>query len=307
MRVLITGGAGYIGTSLCRMLLDKGVEEIIVYDNLSRGNYNFFIGSPKLDNRVRFVHGDILDSRALKNELKGVDVVYHLAAKVTTPFGDEHPHLFEQVNHWGTAEMVYAIEDSDVSRFVYLSSGSVYGASDEAMTEESLVNPKTFYGISKLRGESHVNRLFSSSKKVFIIRCGNIYGYNRSMRFDSVINKFIFDGNFKKQIAVDGNGAQRRSFIHVQRASDILSALTSVPSEKLASGIYNLVDFTMDVNGVVEVVKALIPPLEMIYINQNLKLRELLLQPNEKLNALSQAKALPLREHLVDFLEELSF
>src|SRR3989344_173121 len=124
MRILITGGAGYIGTELSYKLAEiKEVSEIVVYDNLSRPNYNLFIGVQKFPhNKIRFVQGDILDSRKLKKVLKNMDVVYHLASKVTTPFSDQNPHLFEQVNHWGTAELVYAVEESNVSRFYYLSS-----------------------------------------------------------------------------------------------------------------------------------------------------------------------------------------
>jgi len=114
MHVLITGGAGYIGTALVEMLSqNKAVSQIDIYDNLSRANRNFFIGKNKLNStKVNFIQGEILDSRKLKKALKGVDVVYHLAANVTTPFSDQNPHLFEQVNHWGTAELTYAIEES---------------------------------------------------------------------------------------------------------------------------------------------------------------------------------------------------
>ncbi len=126
MNILITGGAGYIGTELTYELTKNSeVEQIIIYDNLSRGNINLFIGSHKLNNKIKFVQGDILDTRLLKQTLEGIDVIYHLAAKVTTPFADQNAHLFEQVNHWGTAELVYAVEESDVKKFIYTSSASV--------------------------------------------------------------------------------------------------------------------------------------------------------------------------------------
>ena len=87
MKVFVTGGAGYIGTELVSLLLaNPQVEKVVVYDNLSRLNYNLFMGQrlPGSE-RLSFIKGELLDSRALRKVLKGIDVVYHLAAKVTTP------------------------------------------------------------------------------------------------------------------------------------------------------------------------------------------------------------------------------
>ena len=131
MQVLVTGGAGYIGTELVSQLIaNPSVDQVVVYDNLSRPNYNLFLGLRlQRHHKLRFVKGELLDSRALKKALKGIDVVYHLAAKVTTPFANADSHGYEQVNHWGTAEMVYAVEESQVKRFIYTSSTGVYGSS----------------------------------------------------------------------------------------------------------------------------------------------------------------------------------
>ena len=175
MRVLITGGAGYIGTALCQALLaDPSIERVTIYDNLSRHNYNAFIGTLKLDHRFHFIEGDILDSRNLRKAVRNADAIFHLAAKVTTPFADQDAHLFEQVNHWGTAEVTYAVEESDVQRLVYLSSVSVYGSGEERKALGVQLNPKTFYGISKMRGEEHVRRL-EDKVKTHIVRCGNVW------------------------------------------------------------------------------------------------------------------------------------
>ena len=118
MKILITGGAGYIGTELTKYLLqNKEIKEITVYDNLSIGHANFFLGKeyPK-GTRLKFVNGDILDSRLLRKSLVGIDTVIHLAAKVTTPFANNDPHFYEQINHWGTAEVTYAEEERYVRK-----------------------------------------------------------------------------------------------------------------------------------------------------------------------------------------------
>ena len=89
MRVLVTGGAGYIGTELVRKLVKiKEIEEIIVFDNLSRGLYNIFLCQNIENDNIRFIQGDILDTRTLQKIIKQVDIVYHLAAKIPNPYAE---------------------------------------------------------------------------------------------------------------------------------------------------------------------------------------------------------------------------
>lgn len=306
MKILVTGGAGYIGTELVNQLAQKQeVDKVIVYDNLSRNNYNLFING-KIDNhnKVIFVKGDLLDSRQLRKSLEGIDTVYHLAAKVTTPFANTDPHFYEQVNHWGTAELVYALESSTVKNLIYLSSTSVYGSSKEAVDESTITNPKTFYGISKMRGEEHVSRL-QDKMNTLILRCGNVYGYSKSMRFDAVINKFVFEANFNNRITIHGDGKQHRSFIHIDQ---ITKALVNLIDVQIESGTYNLVARDLIVLDIVDELKQLMPDLEFIFINQHLKLRELKIKPNEQINKLLGIENdKTLNAELIAFREHLSF
>ena len=307
MKVLVTGGAGYMGTELVNLLVsNEAVEKVIVYDNLSRMNYNLFLGL-KLQKypKLVFVKGELLDSRSLKKALKDVDVVVHMAAKVTTPFAVSDSHVYEQVNHWGTAELVYAVEESSsVKKFIYTSSTGVYGSSEKPADESVEPNPKTFYAISKFRGEEHVRRLMNKME-TYILRCGNVYGYSKSMRFDSVINKFVFEANFNKILTVQGNGKQSRSFIHVDLTA---KALNNLLSSKLPSGTYNLVERSIRVFDIVDDLKQLIPELEFIFINQHLSLHELNVQPNMVVNkSLGISNPKSLKEELREFLSRFSF
>src|SRR5688572_1150650 len=306
MKVLVTGGAGYLGTELVTLLISNpAVDQVIVYDNLSRHNYNMFLGLRlQKHHKIRFVKGELLDSRALKKNLKGVDVVYHLAARVTTPFANADAHGYEQVNHWGTAELVYAVEDSDVRRFIYTSSTGVYGSSKIPAHEDTPPDPQTFYATSKLRGEEHVRRLIPKID-TFIMRCGNVYGYSKSMRFDAVINKFIFEANFNKLITIQGNGKQSRTFIHIEMLS---KALHNLLTADLPSDVYNIVDRNLKVIDILDVLKELIPDLEFIFINQHLRLHEL----NVKVNPLITDTLLirnqrSLKDELSEFLGKFSF
>lgn len=307
MHILVTGGAGYIGTQLVKQLAEKPeIKKVTVYDNLSRANFNLFIG-PRFEGaeKIEFIKGELLDSRALGKALKGVDAVYHLAAKVTTPFDNTDPHFYEQVNHWGTAELIYAVEETEtVKKFVFVSSTSVYGANNELVDDTTATNPHTYYGVSKWRGEDHVKRL-SEKIDTYIYRCGNVYGYNKSMRFDAVINKFMFDAHFANRITIHGNGHQHRAFIHIDKVAKALAETLFVGIEP---GIYNLVDKNLQVLDVVEALKNILPQLEFIFINQHLAMREMRVKPNEAVNALlGISEQTDLETELKAFAERFSF
>jgi UDP-glucose 4-epimerase len=310
MTVLITGGAGYIGTQLVSELAqDQLISRIIIYDNLSRDNYNAFLGHSlysRTDNRdlkIEFVMGELLNTRRLREVVQEADVVYHLAAKVVTPFATTDGHAYEQTNHWGTAELVYAIEEaSHVQKLIYVSSTSVYGSAH--VGEDTEPNPQTIYGISKLRGEEHVQRLFPKIP-TYIIRCGNVYGYNKSLRFDAVINRFMFEANFKRRISIHGDGKQRRAFISVQRVGEALRQLlhTEMPSDT-----YNLVDKNFQILDIVDVVKAIYFDLEFIFVNRHLGLRELSVDTNLKVfNYIPRWEERSLLDEMEEFKTRFSF
>ncbi|WP_417372058.1 NAD-dependent epimerase/dehydratase family protein [Gelidibacter japonicus] len=271
MRILITGGAGYIGTELAHLLIEnEAVEHVTIYDNLSRNNYNLFIEEELKSGKISFYHGDILDGRNLRKALDNIDVVYHLAAIVTTPYADQELHQYEQVNHWGTAELVECIQETNVSQIIFLSSASVYGFSEEYMDEDSKTNPTNHYGIAKKRAEQEI-KLLSKTRKVTIIRSANVFGYSRSMRFDSVINRFMFDANFNGRVNVFGDGRQNRAFISIDFLSHILSNLIF---DKEFPTVLNAVEFNFGVNEIIfEYLKKVYPETEVLYVNQEIPVK----------------------------------
>ncbi|HSZ24095.1 MAG TPA: NAD-dependent epimerase/dehydratase, partial [Cytophagaceae bacterium] len=274
MNILITGGAGYIGAELVYELSKKeDVSSILVYDNLSRENYNFFTSlSHKISNgKVKFEFGELLDSRKIRKVLKGIDVVYHLAAKVSKPFSNIDSHIYEQVNHWGTAELIYAVEESNsISRFVYLSCASVYGKSKREIDEATSPDPTNHYSVSKLRAEGHVERLMAKMN-TYILRCAKVYGPATTIRFDSVINRFMFDAHFNGKIQIHGSGKQIRPFIHIDKT---VATLVELRLSKAPSGIYNLSDKNIEVLDMIDVLKELYPDMEYIFINQHLEMND---------------------------------
>jgi UDP-glucose 4-epimerase len=304
MKILITGGAGYIGFALAEELAKNNqITEIILYDNLSRHNESIFFGTIQGSEKFKLMRADILDSRKLRKSLKGVDVVYHLAAKVITPFANQDPHFFEQINHWGTAELVYAIEESNVQQLIYLSSASVYGRAEAEANEQSIPDPGTYYGISKLRGEEHVERL-KNKLTTYIIRCGNVYGYSKSLRFDAVINNLILQANFENKISIHGSGAQSRAFIHI---NNIVEALSQIPFNNVPAANYNLVTKNLAVNDIAEVILDLYPGCDRLFINQHLKLGSIRVSKESALRNYVKIMERSLMEELTDFKNNFAF
>ena len=305
MKVLITGGAGYIGNELAyRLAAASEVDELVLYDNLAKGNYNLFIGMRKLPEAdIRFVRGDVLDSRKLNKILADVDVVYHLAANVTTPNADQNPHSFEQTNNWGTADVVQAVAEAEVKRFVHLSSLSVYGTGRDINSVDDPPNPKTYYGASKLRGEEHVQRLFSKLP-TFIMRCGNVYGYSKNLRVEAAINRMLFDAHFGNRITIHGSGQQRRTFISMKRVVDALYGLLET---ELPSGIYNLVDKSITINEVGSTLAELYRDLEMIFVDQHLPMQDVVVRRDESLDDIYAIDEQILIEDLREFRTMFTF
>jgi UDP-glucose 4-epimerase len=298
MNIFITGGAGYLGTELVELLAQKpDVKNITVYDNLSRGNYNLFLGPGRLNGKLKLINGDVLDSRQLRKVLQGVDVIYHLAAKVTTPYANTDPHYFEQVNHWGSAEVVSAAEERKVNKFIFVSSTSVYGNSDNPVNEKSDNNPVSYYGVSKSRAEEQVRRLFAKSS-TYIYRCANVYGFSRSMRFDSVINKFMFEAHFSNRITIQGSGNQARPFIHVRR---VVQQLADALHDNKPSGVYNLAERNLSVAEIASGLREIYPGLDNLYVNPHI------ISPSLRLELPDNNTAPDFSADLAEFKNQFSF
>ena len=274
MRILITGGCGYVGYSLLQHLLpEKFVNQVVLYDNLYRRNTNFFLGEKFVNApKIKFVNGDILDNYSLNKAMNGIDLVIHLAAKVSTPFTDNQVHEFDQVNNWGTANVVNAVEKTpSVQTLIYLSSASVYGDSKGKIVDEaSRTSPKSNYGISKLNAEGHIKRL-NHRIATYIFRSGNVFGYNPCIRLDAVINKLMFDAEFKGKIEIHGSGDQKRAFVSVNCIGQFLSKLCI--EAKIRPDTYNLVNYNISINEVAEEVKYLYPGIDILFLDQHLEMR----------------------------------
>ncbi|MRI62780.1 SDR family oxidoreductase [Ornithobacterium rhinotracheale] len=266
MKIFISGGAGYLGYNLVRALeQNEKVEEIIVYDNLYRQNLNFFILGEKL-NKTKFIKGDILNEFELKKHLKNIDVVYHLAAFVESPYSYRDHFNYEQINHFGTATLVNALQENSPKKVIFTSSGAVYGKDIEA-DENTPPVPENAYGISKFNAEKYLE-LLRYEMEVCIFRIANVFGFNPMFRFDSVINNLLFNALLYNKIKINGNGENITPFVHLDTVTQRLAQAAFREEPK----IENLVEYNQSVNTVRDILLESFKNLEFQYLNTQQKL-----------------------------------
>ena len=206
-RVLITGGAGYVGCALTAKLLEEGYG-VTVFDNLSsggRGMIPFFANS-----RFEFVKGDVRDKEQLQQTMRGADYIIHLAAIVGYPACKRDPRLAEEVNIGGTDHLLELRSPSQ--RILYASTGSNYGAYAGGLcTEETPLNPVSLYGVSKTKAERAIMAAGSSLS----FRFATAFGVSPRMRLDLLINDFVYRALREKSLILYEKEF-KRTFIHVR-------------------------------------------------------------------------------------------
>ena len=286
MNVLVTGGAGYIGFSLIESLLQNNeISEITIFDNFYRKQYGGFIAGLYKEKRLKIVQGDILDKFALEKVVQNVHSVIHLASIQSAPFASIDHHHFDQVNNWGTGQLVSACNNTLLDKFIYVSTAGVYGHRDKPAKNSDDPNPNTFYCKSKLAGEKQVSTL-TNVNETFIFRLGTVYGLNPSMRVENVIHKFLYNAIVSGKISIDGNGEQKRPFIHVQSISNFIYSV--IASETKPEGIQNIFTEILSIGEVAERLKSVLTSLEIIYVNQDHTFGNLLLSENETSRSLCE-------------------
>jgi nucleoside-diphosphate-sugar epimerase len=213
MRVLVTGGAGYIGSILSRLLLKKGYD-VTVVDRL-------FFGSDSINDimdRIRLVKDDI---RWFKPEiLKDIDAVFDLASLSNDPSGELDPQKTLEINYKGRVRVANLAKKHGVVRYVLASTCSVYGFQEGLINEQSALNPLTTYAKANVQAEKEILPLAHDKFSVTVLRQATVYGYSPRMRFDLAINGMVL-GFFKKgKIPIMRDGKQWRPFVHVQDTSN---------------------------------------------------------------------------------------
>jgi nucleoside-diphosphate-sugar epimerase len=234
-KVLVTGGAGFIGSHLVDRLLSEGFE-VWVLDDFSAGRMEN-ISHHEGVREFHLVKGDIRDSNVVKKVVEDVDVVFHEAALVDVPLSIKYPVLCNEVNVDGTLNLLKASLDSNVKRFIFASSAAVYGNSKPARkNENSRCEPISPYGVSKLAAENYVksfNDLYGL--ETVALRYFNVYGPRQVIEssYNGVITAFVGRLLNGQSPVIYGDGKQTRDFVHV---NDVVSANMLALKSKNAVG-----------------------------------------------------------------------
>jgi UDP-glucose 4-epimerase len=229
-RILVTGGAGFIGFHLCKKLTELGLD-VTTYDNLSNGKMENVRDTPK----AKFVKGDILDLKKL-GSMEKADLIIHLAAQVVVPYSMENPTEDFETNARGTLNVLEKAR-KDNSRLVFASTAAIYGNPTQLPTPETYgFHPFSCYGLSKVVGEEYCQMYTSQyGLDVTILRFANVYG----SRCHGVINDFLDKlAKNPKKLEIIGTGQQSRDFVNI---ADTVNAIVLAASRQNAIGqTYNI-------------------------------------------------------------------
>ena len=222
MKIIITGGAGFIGKHLVELLIKKE-NDITIFDNFSNSKEESVMYLKNLGAKI--VKGDIRKIGEINNAIKDHDIVIHLAAKISVEESIKSPSETFQTNVEGTKNVLIACEKNQIKKIIVASSAAVYGESeaDVKLTEKSKINPISPYGESKMMMENEIKEFAKDHNVEYVIlRFFNIYGKDQSPEYAGVITKFIKKIKMNKPLEVFGNGMQTRDFISVK---DVVSSI----------------------------------------------------------------------------------
>lgn len=219
-KVVVTGGAGYLGSVLVPILLEEG-RQVTVLDRFYFGKDSLAEHMQKTNLKISEI--DISHHENIPSLFKGVNSLIHLASISNDPSGDLDPNLTIQTNFLATMSLARRAKIEGVKQFVFISSCSVYGASGDAfLDEQSEVGPVTLYALSKLQCENELLALADSKFSVTILRFATLFGYSPRMRFDLAVNVMAKRALEGKSILLFGDGAQYRPFLHVKDAAEAI-------------------------------------------------------------------------------------
>lgn len=237
-QVLVTGGAGYLGSVLVPLLLEHGFGAHVV-DALYFGAGG--LSSVRDHKRLTVTREDILHQENVADLFQNTDTVVHLASISNDPSCDLDPTLTIRTNFLATMALARRAQADAVRQFVFASSCSVYGASGNRWLDEtSRTAPATLYALTKLECERELFKLATPEFSVVVLRLATLFGVSPRMRFDLAVNTMAKNGVMGRPIIVNGAGAQYRPFVHVRDAAAAVLLVVAASDPHLSGQVYNV-------------------------------------------------------------------
>jgi nucleoside-diphosphate-sugar epimerase/CBS domain-containing protein len=238
-QVLVIGGAGYVGSALCRVLLDRGYQ-VRVLDNAVYGTHG--IDSLRENEQFTFIEGDMRSIEAVTDAITGVDAVIHLGALVGDPASGINPQKTLEMNYHSTYMIASICKYHQINRFIFASTCSVYGRSHDSETlldEEDELNPVSLYAKTKIESEQALLDMSDGNFSPSIFRMATIYGLSQRMRFDLVVNILNAKAHFEDVVPIFG-GKQYRPNVHVRDAAKAYAAALEAPIKDVGGEVFNV-------------------------------------------------------------------
>ena len=234
MNILVTGGAGYVGSVTIPKLVNSG-HSVKCLDRFFFGMD--YLSQKQFENKVELIKDDIrwFDPKVLDD----VDVVMDLAALSNDPVGDLDPTKTYEINHLGRARVAKLSKERGVGRYILASSASIYGQQDEVVDENASIKPLTSYSKANRKAEESALLLNDEDFTVTALRFSSVYGVSPRMRFDTAVNVMVLDLFNKGKITVRGQG-NKRPFVHILDVARAYEMVIKASKEKISGEIFNV-------------------------------------------------------------------
>jgi len=301
--ILVTGGAGYIGSVLTHKLIESGYNVRII-DSLIYGKDG--ISDLISNNSVELIEKDIRDEKTLNDVVKEIDCVIHLAAIVGDPLCKKIPVAAKQINEDATKKLVIVSKKHGVKRFIFASTCSNYGSSSTTVDENSPIQSLSLYSTTKVNSENFILSTKDSSFEPSILRFATAHGLSPRMRFDLLLQEFLRDAILDKKIKIYGPNFWR-PLAHVDDISN--ACITAIKSSKdvISGEIYNVGHTTENYTKkmLAEIIQEFVPSTEIEIIESKRDLRTYKVSFDKIKNNLKFISKKTIRNSISDILAEI--